>query len=443
MKRAFPLLLCLLTPLLHFAQRAVEPESIALATYQKINALPAGSDKVDRLNALTQELLRNNPPLAITYAEEALSLAEDIDYPLGIAEACLTLGSLDTDHGHTEMAVDYVSKALQLSVTHDFRKQKADAYRILGNIFLAEGDLSSAEVNYLHSLKVAREMGDSINVSKIFNNLGMIKTKEKNYIEAIKYFTTAVDVMRISGNNQLTGLMYNNIGTTYTLLGDYRKADLFLDRAEKVYQSFTDLRGQAYVFQSRAENLLAEGQYLPASQYMERAIAVFEQFKVPADICDARVVYARLLTRAKQPDQALQQLEMTLELGIQSGEADLSARACYEMAQMLAATQPAKADEAYKKGIRHAESAETPDWQMQLNRAYADFLLQQKRPAEAVACLEKCMALIEAHRLPWREWFEVYDTAAKTYTRLQNEDKAATTRKKYDEYLAMKTTKKP
>jgi signal transduction histidine kinase len=219
-----------------FAQKHGQQKIDSLFTVLK--TLKPDTAKVNTLDRLAYEFENNNPDTAIYFADEARVLAIKLNYKMGIANACYTIGTSLSHLGNYEKALKTLNDALKIydqlllittgpENTGDnpkILKKKANVYNEIGLIYLYQGNYPEALKNFTAALKIHEETGNKNGIASLYNNIGLIFREQGNYPEALKNFFTALKIFKETGAKQGIANNYNNIGIIYEAQGNFSEA---------------------------------------------------------------------------------------------------------------------------------------------------------------------------------------------------------------------------
>ena len=92
-------------------------------------------------------------------------------------------------------------------------------------------DLSSAEVAFRSSLRVAFETKQPFLETKALGSLGRLAMIQGHYDEAVDWYEKALDLAQSLGAQTLVAKILGNEGWNYYKLGDFEKAENLFERA--------------------------------------------------------------------------------------------------------------------------------------------------------------------------------------------------------------------
>ncbi|MDX2129156.1 MAG: tetratricopeptide repeat-containing sensor histidine kinase [Chloroherpetonaceae bacterium] len=184
-------------------------------------------ERVDALNQVAEYLRFYSTDSSVSFANEALQLADSIGYKKGIADAKLWIGYGFDHEAKYDLAFDYESQALRIYQELNDKRGLAMANNLIGLIFRRQEKIDQSRNYILESLKYYEELGDEENVAVIEVNIGILKQKEKKYEEALPYMQKALPTLRKYNRVDFIGGCLFYIGETYEYLSKYDSASFY------------------------------------------------------------------------------------------------------------------------------------------------------------------------------------------------------------------------
>ncbi|QIP13673.1 sensor histidine kinase [Spirosoma aureum] len=160
-----------------------------------------------RLDSLLAELPRAKPDT------NRVNLLMDISY------AYYAYDNMNFNEG-----ISYANLALTLARQLTWKIGMADAYYLLGNIYATKSDNPSALTAYLKGLKIAEEKKDKYLIASITGSIGLIYTRLANYPQALAYYKKALKGHQELGDKAAVAHWLSGIGGVYNQQGEYAKA---------------------------------------------------------------------------------------------------------------------------------------------------------------------------------------------------------------------------
>lgn len=279
---------------------------------------PADSVRVDLLNNKSEALRATNPEKAVQVAQEAIALAEAIDYKKGLGYAYKNKGMVPYLKGdYAEVLVDW-KKSLALFEEINFKLGISNLQNNIGSVYQTKGDDPTALEYFLASYKNAEEIGHSLRIATALVNIGTVYSNETStYDQAMEAYIQALDMFREIENDYGIAACGINIGEVYINKGE---PQLSLDYLEESLQVFKKV-GADY---SLSLNLLGTaysdmGNKQLAEEYFKQAIDVAGMNESKMQKARAHIALADLSFERKRFNQAITNYEAGLDLAKTTG----------------------------------------------------------------------------------------------------------------------------
>lgn len=245
-----------------------------------------GKEKVVTLNRLASFFYKKQPGLAITYANQALELAEKINHDQGKANALIYLANAYRALGNAKEPFKYGREALRIFRNLGDQPGTINALNTLGYLYRSIGNYDEALQYLVEALEICDKMGDSRKKTGIFYQLGNLYIRLENPEKAMEYYQNAYKFAERVGDRSRMASYLNNIGIAYRGLGQYLQA---LACFEKAFTMFTELENP-YGITAAAGNIgITYGQFnnFPkALEYLHKAVKTAEENNNKKGICD-------------------------------------------------------------------------------------------------------------------------------------------------------------
>jgi two-component system, NarL family, sensor histidine kinase UhpB len=230
MKKIMPVLVCLccFTALCYGQDTKIDSLQKVLQTSEYDTV------KVHALIELAYETADNNPDTAIYICNQALTLATEVNYKMGIANAHNTMGIILIYLGRYEEAIKtsidaialYDEMLISMKSAHKTKilKQEGDAYNHIGFIYLIQNNYQEGLKNFSTSIKTYQEIGDTNACANPLLNIGMLYYQAGKYPEALNNFLVALKIYEKTGNMKGMSGAYNEVGSVYMNMFSYEEA---------------------------------------------------------------------------------------------------------------------------------------------------------------------------------------------------------------------------
>ncbi|MBC7864782.1 MAG: tetratricopeptide repeat protein, partial [Bacteroidia bacterium] len=182
------------------------------------------TNKVNHLNNFGWELRQSNPDTAIIISNQALAIAEKVDWKKGIANAFGHLGAYNYIKADYPKALHYYFKALKMAEELEDKQLQTKNLSNIGNVYNSQADYPKALDYYFKALKMNEELGDKNGIAINLGNIGVVYMEQADYPKALDYYFKALKMAEELGNKNRIAINLGNIGSVYNSKTDYPKA---------------------------------------------------------------------------------------------------------------------------------------------------------------------------------------------------------------------------
>jgi len=237
----FSISLLLLAMVSGFASSAFGQDATQTST-----EIDADESPVEALLRRSQEARRDQPDLAISYAEQGLELASEGDDRHRIAALEMQLGHLWSDQGKHNSALPHYLNALEHYRFLDEDLPTTETLNAVGVAYYYMGYFRLALEYHFESLERRERLSDTDKTAKSLNNIGLVYFGNENYAEAVTFFTRALELKRQGSTAGSISRTLSNLGYSHYHLGEYDQARRYLDEALDLSESIEYDKGVAY-----------------------------------------------------------------------------------------------------------------------------------------------------------------------------------------------------
>ncbi len=213
-------------------------------------------------------------PKGISYAKNALALAEERGDSTEIGACHLVLGRIYRAIGETRFARDHYLQALRQHRITGRALPLAQSYFGLGTVSLSEGDVVSARNYYNQALKLLSETDSPLLLGNIYTNLAlMVNYQEQGQAsESIGLLQHAVFHYERAKNKRSLATAYNNLGFNLLHLGETRRAREVLEMAMLLAREIGNRLAEAGALGTLGELATICGQFSEAENVLKLSI---------------------------------------------------------------------------------------------------------------------------------------------------------------------------
>jgi tetratricopeptide (TPR) repeat protein len=194
--------------------------------------LPAGTDKVDRMLKLCDDLIAiKDFKRAEQYLGNACSLSETLGYQRGIAGFYAGSGYLLQKQGDYDQALVFLDRAMKLDSALGENTAMVLVYNRVALIHRFRGEYPEAISNYEAGISLAEQIGDTAQAYQTSLNLWIIYKLQGNNEKALEIFLGALPFYELSDNLLILTPLDNCIGTIFYHQKEYDEALKHLNSA--------------------------------------------------------------------------------------------------------------------------------------------------------------------------------------------------------------------
>lgn len=209
--------------------------------------LQTQSDDTNKVKTLYQlsEIAPNDSGI-LFYAEQSLTLANQLNYQSGIANALNNIAYVCSNRGDANKALELYERSLKIQMQLHDENGIAIAYNNIGYIHNNLGDISKALTYHNKSLTIREKIGDKKGLTYSYNEIGHIFLSQGNLDKAMYYFSKSRVLSQELGNKREESFALINIGAIYTQKGELDSALNCYNNSLQISESLGLKSGIAY-----------------------------------------------------------------------------------------------------------------------------------------------------------------------------------------------------
>lgn len=284
---------------------------------QVIDRQQDDSLKVNSLIALSNLYLNTDLEEAIRYGEEALGLAEEINFQKGKGYAYKAIGLGNFFQGNYPGAVAQFQNSLASFEAINFKVGIANILSNLGVTYFNAGEDTKAIDFYLRSLRISEEVNDKLRIGTALNNIGGVYNNNDAAVDkALEYFLRALPIFKEIDYTDGVATASMNVGEIY-----FRKVDLLekegkvkenqalYDSAIRYFETSLTVLGEsvdaAFPISYLGEIYGRRKDFERAYDYHEKAIRIAERVNAKFELAQSVIGLAKTQKRHKKNNEAI------------------------------------------------------------------------------------------------------------------------------------------
>ncbi|HPG32234.1 MAG: tetratricopeptide repeat-containing sensor histidine kinase [Lentimicrobiaceae bacterium] len=224
---------------------------------KRVLAKSEGQKRADILNELGWELKFSMPDTAMLHTQQALQLAQKIQYAKGLALANRNLAAIKIVQGKSADAALFAEKALEyIQKTNDLYQQ-GKILNLLGIINRDTRKFRKALDFQNRALQIFRQLNDSSEIAGNLNNLGLIYKQLGNSDAALYLYHEVYEIEIRRKDNFGIARTANNLASIYEEMKKFNDAEKMFKvsieaaKADGIYQyEAASLHGLGLIYQN-------------------------------------------------------------------------------------------------------------------------------------------------------------------------------------------------
>jgi CHAT domain-containing protein len=239
---------------------------------------------------------------------DALALLKDQQPPAGIAKEFLTRRWMIEARAHSGQGESAEAakglKRAQALCPDTGCPQRGELLGLYGVVDVDNGNLDDAEAAFQQSLGLARHDGDKYLESKALSNLGVVALRREHFDQALQWLQSSTDLARNIHARLLLERNLGNIGWAYHEMGDYERALASYQQAGDEAEKLNVTWDQVTWLAAAGQDTWNLGDLKQAIQLHERALVLAESIHDASDTAAIQVNLAYLAFESGNLDTA-------------------------------------------------------------------------------------------------------------------------------------------
>ncbi len=286
------------------------------------NLLPSATGRVrfELLKTLSTEIARLDNTRGHKLADEAISIAEDLNDIELKTSAYINKGYMYEAIGQDNEALKMFEKALEVSENEGYNKGQADAFYRIGRSYSFQRDYVRSDESLSRALNIAREIKDlKIQGEVEFEQADNLR-KSGNIQESLVKFNNAKEIAQKAEDLNTQSLIYSSIGGIHFAQGNFTEAIQNYEEAKRLRIAQGNPFRAAHLDINIANSYFYLAKYDIAIEYYQKALPVLEKYKYNQGIAAVYNGMATIYLTQEFYDKALENHFKKLEISKQMGD---------------------------------------------------------------------------------------------------------------------------
>ncbi|OJJ23327.1 hypothetical protein BKI52_02920 [marine bacterium AO1-C] len=284
-------------------------------------ASKADTQRVKILNRLCRGYWRHSPDTSRIISQQALELAQKLDFTLGIANANNAIAISYYFQGNYVQAVEYYKKALASHQKIDNKRGVSRAYNNLGVLYSKKGDYAHSLEYYHKALVIQEELNDERLMAKSYNNIGNIYLDINEYPKALEFHQKALAIKRkLKASPSSMMYTYTNLGNVYKSMESYKEALASYRSALKICLTENLLKDAALSYTLMGFVMNFQNKLDSAIYYQKKSLEIARRDSLKNIELEVLYRLSFVYSRKKELKKAIDFGKQAVTLGLQNKE---------------------------------------------------------------------------------------------------------------------------
>lgn len=302
------------------------------------------SNKVIKLNSISKQYRISDSKKAAYYGEEALKLAEKINYKIGKGYALNNMGVAYHRGGDYKKSLEYHLKTLKFWESINYKAGIAASLHNIGTVYHVLENFDKALEYNLQAYKIREEVKDSGGIAASLNNIGLVFESKKEYDKALPYHLKTLKIVEARGDKLITSYSLHNIASLYYYLKQYPKAEEFYKKSLELKKENEDLDGIASTCISLGNVYNETGDFKKAVEIISEGIKIAHDIQAKEWIAGGYEALAVSYQKLNNFERAFEYLNLYMQIK----DTLLNEETTQQISEMNAKYETEKKDAAIK-----------------------------------------------------------------------------------------------
>ncbi|MFE4104942.1 CHAT domain-containing protein [Almyronema epifaneia] len=249
---------------------------------------------------------------AITWAEQALAIAEAQNNRVAQAQALGNLGIAYRDQGRYWQAIETYQRSLEQVQTGT--AAEAQLLGLLSNAYSALGDYERAIPLQTRSLNLARSLGNEALAAVALRNLGALNTTVGNYAAALEHYQASLHLAELARDRPGIAYTLQNLGVVYHSLDNIPQAITYYQQSLALARAVSQSQLEAAALSNLGIAYEDLDDYAQAIAMHRESLAIAQASTDPQAIATSLNNLGHALLGANRLDEAQATLQQAIEI---------------------------------------------------------------------------------------------------------------------------------
>ncbi|UII21739.1 tetratricopeptide repeat-containing sensor histidine kinase [Fulvivirga ligni] len=224
--------------------------------------------------------------------------------------------SMTLQYSQPDSAMYYGKLCLKEAKEQGGMKNLGDAYINMGRLERDNGSYDAALDHIFASLKIYREIKDSVQIANAINDISIIYAYSGDGKKSLQYFKKALEIFSKTGGLKGEAQALNNIGLVYLqFFNDLKTAEDYFLKSLEIKNKLGDKKDLGSTYGNLGKIMEENGKFNAALEYYQTAESLFREVDDQIFLVTNLLDQANLRRKQKMPLRAKRLAEEALKVG--------------------------------------------------------------------------------------------------------------------------------
>ncbi|PCJ62729.1 MAG: hypothetical protein COA58_16815 [Bacteroidetes bacterium] len=214
---------------------------------------------------------------AIDYYKRSLTLYEEIEFTLGVAQLLNNIGTVYYQMDDYSNALDFFNRSLTIKKEKGRKLDIGKALNNIGTVYMDQGNYAEAISYLIRALTILEEIEDRSSLAPVLNNIGLVYEELDDYDKAIDYYKRELSIEKEMNNQLGISVSLGNLGNAYGARGDYDRAINYITQSLTICNEIGYDHGKAEALVNLGSNFENKNDNIAAIDYYTRGLEIMEK----------------------------------------------------------------------------------------------------------------------------------------------------------------------
>ncbi len=237
----------------------------------------SGMERAEALVQLALNYATTDSAQSLSYANEAIDLAESLGDSVNLGLAIFNRGECYYYFDEYEAALESYSTSLEIFEELSDSVNIGDTHNAIGLAYYFTGEYNSAVSHFYKSLNYLQRAKHAEKAANVYSNLGLVFSRIGEYNKALQNYRVASAMNAAIPDSTSLAVNFNGMGVSFYNLEQYDSSKVYYNKALNLFKLQVNRQREAIALNNIANIYVNTGDSLQkALSSYEQAIGVFE-----------------------------------------------------------------------------------------------------------------------------------------------------------------------